>query len=203
MGMMTPFTRRQDRVNLPDGMPTLSAGAHADPTAGACLMEYVSVLAGERPSDRPKCVHPGLAAVARVVNDAVADTVRQGLILLAPDCINTQQAGTAVDPVLVGIVAAIAADLHPDSRQARVELAAAKRRLRRLRRGGRVSRAVVAVSNRRYRLRAEWVLPHLVARDIVPSGDVQAVAALQAVLDECRRHVHTEPAITTRAEADH
>jgi hypothetical protein len=42
-------------------------------------MEFSALLAGEPQSDRPESVHPLLAAVARVVNDAVGDAARQEL----------------------------------------------------------------------------------------------------------------------------
>ncbi|HEY2204782.1 MAG TPA: hypothetical protein VGH99_09950, partial [Pseudonocardia sp.] len=53
------------------GLPGLEAGSHARPEQGACLLEYVSVLAGERFSDRPRCVDRRLASLARAVNDAL------------------------------------------------------------------------------------------------------------------------------------
>ncbi len=69
-------------MNLPDGLPTLTAGAH-DPEAGeACVMEYVSVLAGEPWSDRPECTHPLLAHEARTANDLASDADRPRLVPL-------------------------------------------------------------------------------------------------------------------------
>jgi hypothetical protein len=53
---------------LPAGVSILDAGRHQRPEAGACLMEYVSVLSGEPWSDHPWCTQPLLAAVARAVN---------------------------------------------------------------------------------------------------------------------------------------
>lgn len=64
---------------LPDGLPFLSAGKHRRPTQGACLMEYVSVLAGRRFSAHPRCTDRTLAAVARAVNDYSSDVARQRL----------------------------------------------------------------------------------------------------------------------------
>jgi len=66
-------------------MPTsrlglLSSGAHLSPEVGACLMEVVSVHAGERWSDAPSCTHPLLAHLARLVNDASSDPARQELL---------------------------------------------------------------------------------------------------------------------------
>ncbi len=68
----------------PRGLPVLSAGTHLAPEDGACLMEYVSVLAGERFSDGPRCTDPMLAALARLVNDATSDSGRDRLGALAP-----------------------------------------------------------------------------------------------------------------------
>lgn len=83
------FGRRSERGHdggaapLPDGLPVLSAGAHRSPRDGGCVMEWTSLLAGERWSDRPRCTHPLLAWLARGVNDAVGDGTRQRLAPLA------------------------------------------------------------------------------------------------------------------------
>ena len=71
------------------GLPALAAGSHLRPEQGACVMEYVSVLAGERFGDRPRCVDRRLASLARAVNDTVGDTARPRLALLAPALIGT------------------------------------------------------------------------------------------------------------------
>jgi hypothetical protein len=69
----------------------LDRGGHRSPDQGACLMEYVSVLAGTRFSDHPRCTHPALAQLARVVNDEVVDpAARSRLAVLAPDLIGTR-----------------------------------------------------------------------------------------------------------------
>jgi hypothetical protein len=60
-------------------MPVLSAGKHSRPKRGACLMEYVSVLAGRRFSAKPECTDRTLAAIARAVNDYSGDAARQDL----------------------------------------------------------------------------------------------------------------------------
>jgi hypothetical protein len=60
-------------------------------------MELASRLAGEPWSDHPACVHPVLAAVARGVNDAVADACRARLVSLVPRLIGTAAAGPARD----------------------------------------------------------------------------------------------------------
>lgn len=48
----------------------LIGGAHHGPDYGMCLMEYISITAEERFSDRPRCVDRKLAAQTKAVNDA-------------------------------------------------------------------------------------------------------------------------------------
>jgi hypothetical protein len=43
----------EEIVMVPARLPALSRGSHGHPTLGSCVMEYVSVLAGEPFSDRP------------------------------------------------------------------------------------------------------------------------------------------------------
>lgn len=85
---------------VPDAMPVLSRGRHRRPRHGACLMEYVSVLAGERFSDAPRCTDPTLAAVARSVNDYSSDESRQRLALLASDISVTAPADIAAQQAM-------------------------------------------------------------------------------------------------------
>lgn len=68
---------------IPDAMPVLSRGPHtAGPMEGACVMEYISLLAGEEWSDQPSCTHQTLASMARGVNDCLADDQRHLLVPL-------------------------------------------------------------------------------------------------------------------------
>ena len=71
----------------PELIPVLSRGKHRGPRQGACFMELVSYLAGERWSDHPACTHPLLAAVARDVNDCTSDAGRPRLAELIPSVI--------------------------------------------------------------------------------------------------------------------
>jgi hypothetical protein len=66
----------------PDFLPTLSAGSHDAEHGEACVMEYVSLLAGEEWSDRPECTHPLLAHEARTTNDLLRDSDRPRLVPL-------------------------------------------------------------------------------------------------------------------------
>jgi hypothetical protein len=76
------------------GLPELQAGSHLVPEDGACLMEYVAVLAGEPFSDHPRCTDPTLATLARLVNDACSDAGRPLLTAFAPELAGTGR----VDP---------------------------------------------------------------------------------------------------------
>ncbi|WP_245816090.1 hypothetical protein [Lentzea albidocapillata] len=55
-------------------------------------MELTSLLAGEVWSDRPACVHPVLACVARCVNDQSTEDGRRRLLPFATKVIGTDQA---------------------------------------------------------------------------------------------------------------
>jgi hypothetical protein len=74
-------------AHSPELIPILSRGKHRNPRTGACFMELVSYLAGERWSDHPVCTHPLLAAVARNVNDCTSDAGRPQLAELIPSVI--------------------------------------------------------------------------------------------------------------------
>jgi len=74
----------RDDSTFPDALPMLAVGRHRDPSDGGCLMEWVSLLAGERWSDHPACTHPLLAHLARSVNDRASDASRPALMRLLP-----------------------------------------------------------------------------------------------------------------------
>jgi hypothetical protein len=95
----------------------LGRGRHRDPRDGRCLLELVSVLAGEPWSDHPRCVHPVLASVARRVNDACSDDGRDALIPLALPLIGTRAA--PVSAVVVQRCARAALSVRPDLRRLR------------------------------------------------------------------------------------
>lgn len=82
---------------VPQFVPILSAGAHPDPSEGACVMEMASFLAGEAWSDRPACTHPALAGMARVVNDHLPDERRGVLLDLLPRLMGTTPTGTEAE----------------------------------------------------------------------------------------------------------
>ena len=77
-----------------------SRGRHSTASAGVCLMELVSVVAGEPFTDHPQCVHPALALAARVVNDQVGDAVRQSLVPLLPQMMTGPRRDLRAGPVI-------------------------------------------------------------------------------------------------------
>lgn len=90
---------------VPDGLPVLGRGKHRNPRKGACFMEMASVLAAERWSDAPKCTHPLLAHLARMVNDASTDEHRSELAVLIPDVVGVRDDGLAFEVALTAAVA--------------------------------------------------------------------------------------------------
>lgn len=86
---------------LPDGMPVLSRGRHTGPEEGACLMEYVSVLAGEPFTDHPACVEPLLIRLAWAVNDCAPPPVRATLVHLAPRLAGTRNDNLLTAPTML------------------------------------------------------------------------------------------------------
>jgi hypothetical protein len=111
----SPFVPPTDVA--PEGMPVLEAGAHRDARSGSCVMEYVSVLAGERFTDRPRCTHPAVAALAWQVNDAVSHEARQQLGLRAVDLVGAgRDVEGPVRPVVLAAIARAGLRLDPASR---------------------------------------------------------------------------------------
>src|SRR3954468_22437073 len=102
MGVFTVM-HSSARPSIPDGLPQLQAGSHLAPEDGACLMEYVSVLAGTSFSDHPRCTDPTLAALARLVNDACTAAGRRRLAAFAPALAATSSVGARRTAALVGV----------------------------------------------------------------------------------------------------
>jgi len=68
----------------------LTRGAHRSPRHGACVMELVSMLAGERFSDRPVTACPVIGSFLRAYNDVCGDTDRQELLACAASVVETR-----------------------------------------------------------------------------------------------------------------
>ena len=125
------------RGQAPNQLPLLQRGHHRRPEDGACVMEYVSVLAGEKFTDHPRCTHPALATLARLVNDWIDDDqVRGELALLAPDLISTGRGDLRTTQCVVAscLRAATAARRLPPATER--QLAKARGRIDDIERGG-------------------------------------------------------------------
>jgi hypothetical protein len=84
-------------------MPVLTAGRHRSPDLGSCVMEYVSVLAGEPWSDRPGCTERALGELARQVNDDVRPEARPALGELAPRLVGAVGRDAAIEVVIAAV----------------------------------------------------------------------------------------------------
>jgi len=102
---------------VPELVPVLSAGKHRNPRKGACFMEMASFLAGERWSDHPRCTHPLLASMARLVNDALDDDERPRIAELVPDVVGVTSSDFGVDVAIATRAAAAALPIAPQTRQ--------------------------------------------------------------------------------------
>jgi hypothetical protein len=96
---------------VPDGLPVLSRGKHRSARKGACFMEMASVLANEPWSDHPRCTHPLLAHLARLVNDYTSDDNRGELAVMIPSVVGLRGGGL---PWMVDVTAAVALRALPD-----------------------------------------------------------------------------------------
>lgn len=96
---------------IPDGLPILSRGKHRTARKGACFMEMASLLANEPWSDHPRCTHPVVAHLARMVNDHTTDRHRGDLVVLIPAVVGLRGGGTGW---VVDVTAAVALHALPD-----------------------------------------------------------------------------------------
>src|SRR6478752_4466798 len=102
---------------VPDGLPVLSRGKHRNPRQGACFMEMASLLANEPWSDRPRCTHPLLSQLARLVNDHTSDAGRAELVVMIPEVVGVRGGGLEWELALVAAVAAQAVYEAPEREQ--------------------------------------------------------------------------------------
>ena len=102
---------------IPDGLPVLARGKHRSPRQGACFMEMASVLANEPWSDRPRCTHPLLSQLARLVNDHTSDAGRAELVVMIPEVVGVRGGGLEWEVALVASVASQAVYDAPEREQ--------------------------------------------------------------------------------------
>ena len=67
-------------TTVPDGLPSLAKGSHRPESGQACVMEYVSVITGNRFSDLPPCTAIPVAKAAQAVNDHLEDGERHMIL---------------------------------------------------------------------------------------------------------------------------
>ena len=188
-----PGLKMESGPSVPDQLPILTRGWHRGPADGACVMEYVSVLAGARFTDHPRCTPPALAALARLVNDRIVDDgVRSNLALLAPDLIGVR-AGSATTHCVIASCLAAAAALQPAvPRTARRRLARTRARIRRLERGDRLTRVRLRcwelLNPPNVTVSSAFQLVFEQLRDIAqPQRDARLFELLQSTVAACRR----------------
>lgn len=80
-------------------------------------MEMVSFLAGEGWSDHPRCTHPLLAQLARLVNDTVTDRLRPQLVPMIPSVIGLNSDDLHLDAAIALRSATAALPIAAESRQ--------------------------------------------------------------------------------------
>lgn len=171
--------------NHPDWV--VGVGGHRTAAEGTCLMELASVIAGESFSASPSCVHPTLAALARLVNDHVGYHARQRLATLLPVMMTYEREDPAQDwAVIVGCLAFLR-ELRPTRRAAR-RLRRAQEQLQRAETSA--AAPFKPVRSLRRRMRADWVVfkscwaAHVRGEEAMVTLLTNAVAAYAGV----RRH---------------
>ncbi|GAA4882108.1 hypothetical protein [Actinomycetospora straminea] len=112
---------------MPADPVRLEPGNHVDPGTGRCLMEHVSVLAGEPFRAWPRCTHPAVAALAAQVNDRCSPAGRAALVRRAEALTRADSDDPALTWRLVGHTAEAALALRPGDPAARRRLARARR----------------------------------------------------------------------------
>ncbi len=205
--------REASTVNVPEIVPILSRGRHRNARKGACFMEMASYLAGERWSDHPKCTHPLVATVARLVNDNTSDDHRSRLAELIPSVIGLTTTDPRADARIALCCATAALPIASAKRQnvMAVSVLAAERALATLegREPGDLDARSVAALDRaphasawaqefagRFRTSADefhrFAAPHIarlaveaIAEASVPDPDERLHDLLAAVISEC------------------
>lgn len=179
-----------------DGLPVLSCGKHNDPRDGACLMEYVSVLAGERFTDRPSCADDLLAHLARMVNDATSAPARSTLTRLAVDIVGTGGTSAVRHEEMVRACFAMLREQRaaPQPNRGRIRVLMRNKTARRYD----VERAVRAIRSIPARAQRDTALYNLLASSVEVCGrgrdaDTNADALPRRIQEQQqRRHVDPE-----------
>lgn len=189
---------RQRRVVM---MELLGRGAHASPNCGCSVLEYASVLAGERWSSRPQSVHPAVADVADMVNDQMSDDRRRLLTPLAPWLLGTRTAGPRGWPAVTEVC--VRAGLAQAGQLDELRLLAELDTTRNWLAGGWERTPRAGGLERRWAKQA--ICSALLTVAASADGDAADVALCQVLVDcvnECRR-LAGEPAVDPRLPLAH
>lgn len=207
-------------MNVPDALPTLSAGSHDAHHGEACVMEYVSLLAGEEWSDRPECTHPMLAHEARTTNDLLRDSDRARLVPLIGRLFGTTDDSPELRTKLrITQARQVMALLEPDSRSGVVAaIAEAEEWLSRDGDSMDVHRAIddamayprhtgdLDAAHTTFHLNASRVFAFVMTPELEPAEAYAAkalvIAHLVAASGECRADCGSEPARARRMVKD-
>lgn len=197
--------RSQPDRGSPQGavvMELLGRGAHANPRQGCNVLEYASVLAGERWDSRPQSVHPALAYVADIVNDRMSDARRRLLSPIAPWLLGTRTEDPRTWPAITAVCAAAAHALasEPDAARLQADLHTARDWLAQASRpvGGRHDTPPAGREKRRWaRHVISSALGMVAASADSCDADTWLCHALVACVNQCRR-LAGEPAVDPR-----
>ena len=180
----------------------LGRGVHANPRRGCNVLEYASVLAGERWSSRPRSVHPALADVAGMVNDQMTDDNRQLLTPVAPWLLGTGTADPRAWPAITGacIRAALARASEPGKPRLKADLDTARTWLAEASRPPDGWRRLPRAGRRERRWARHAICTALLTVAASADQDDADASLCQVLLDcvnECRR-LAGEPAVDPR-----
>jgi len=182
-------------------MELLGRGTHVSPHNGCNVLEYASVLAGERWDSRPQSVHPALAHVADMVNDQMSDDRRRLLTPVAPFLLGTNTEDPRTWPAITAVCAgaALAHASQPDEARLQADLHTARGWLAEADRSGEGRQARQAGrEKRRWARRAiSSALLTVAAAAHKQDADARLCQILVACVNQCRR-LAGEPAVDPR-----
>jgi hypothetical protein len=173
-------------------MALLGRGTHSSPRRGCNVLEYASVLAGERWDTCPRAVHPALAAAAGLVNDLMTDNRRRLLTPLAPWLLGTRAAGPPVWPAVTCVCVRAALDSagEPDRPRLRAELKETRSWLAEVRPTHSGRRRMHSASRQQRRWARQVISSALLTVAASPCPDDADTSLCQVLVDcinECRR----------------
>lgn len=183
-------------------MELLGRGAHASPRHGCNVLEYASVLAGERWDSRPHSVHPALGCVADMVNDQMSDDRRRLLTPVAPWLLGTNNQDQRTWPAVTAacVEAALGYASQPDESWLRADLYTAQDWLAEASRPGDGRRGAPWACGQKRRWARHTICSALLTVAACADShdaDARLCQILLACVNQCRR-LAGEPAVDPR-----